>query len=201
MIKTLIFDLGRVLVDFDFHIGYGRMAALNGLSPDDVKRKLRESQLVVPFECGHLSSAEFAKQVSGILGVSMTEDEFGAIWCSVFEPGPIVPAEFLAELHRRYRMVLLSNTNQIHYVALRAALPALNHFDAMTLSYEVGAMKPDEKIYRDAIAKAQCAPEECFYTDDIEAYVEGARAVGINGFVFHGFEQLKCDLESAGVTL
>ena len=60
----------------------------------------------------------------------------------------------------------------------------LRHFDDLVLSYEVKAMKPSPLIYREAIARAQCRPEECFYTDDIAAYVEGARREGIDAVQF-----------------
>jgi len=62
------------------------------------------------------------------------------------------------------------------------------------LSYEVKAMKPSPAIYREAIARAQCRPEECFYTDDIPAYVEGARREGIDAVQFQSCAQLERDL-------
>ena len=54
----------------------------------------------------------------------------------------------------------------------------LRHFHDLVLSYEVKAMKPQPEIYQAALDMAGCRPEECFYTDDIAAYVEGAQADG-----------------------
>jgi glucose-1-phosphatase len=63
----------------------------------------------------------------------------------------------------------------------------------------VGAMKPSPKIYQAAIEAAQCAPEECFFTDDIPAYVEAAREHGIDAVQFQSCEQIQRELRTRGV--
>lgn len=199
MVKAILFDLGRVLVNVDFDMGYSRMAALSGLSVEEVRDRLQDSRLAYAFESGLMPSDEFASRVSELMGVTPSFEEFGDIWYSVFHEGPIIPAAFIAELHDRYRMVLLSNTNALHYEMLEERLPVLKHFDAYTLSYKLGSQKPSSAIYRDAVVKAGCAPGECFYTDDIQEYIDGARAAGIQAVQFRGFNQLKSSLKAAGV--
>jgi HAD superfamily hydrolase (TIGR01509 family) len=78
--------------------------------------------------------------------------------------------------------------------------PLLKHFDEYILSYKVGAMKPSPVIYNAALAKAQCRPEECFFTDDIPAYVEGAKAQGIDAVQFQNAAQIEAELRARGVT-
>ena len=201
MVKALIFDLGRVLVNVDFEMGYSRMATLSGLPVEEVRERLQSSRLAYAFESGLMPSSEFAARVSELMGVSPSFEEFGEIWYSVFHQGPIVPEEFIARLHERYRLVLLSNTNALHYEMLEQRLPVLKHFDAYTLSYRFGAQKPSPSIYRDAVVKASCEPGECFYTDDINEYIDGARAAGIQAAQFRGFGRLKADLQAAGVAV
>jgi putative hydrolase of the HAD superfamily len=82
---------------------------------------------------------------------------------------------------------------------LREAYPMLGRFDDYILSYQVGALKPSAEIYREAIARAQCRPEECFFTDDILAYVEAAREQGIDAVQFLSLAQLESDLRTRGV--
>ena len=96
-------------------------------------------------------------------------------------------------------LVLLSNTNQIHFEMLRHRLPALRHFHHLVLSYEVKAMKPRPEIYRAAVECAGCLPEQCFYTDDIPAYVEAARAVGIDAVQFESAAQAERELAARGI--
>ena len=95
-------------------------------------------------------------------------------------------------LARRYRLVLLSNTNALHFAMIRANYGRLiRHFHDLVLSYEVGAMKPNRKIYDTAVARAGCEPGECFYTDDIAEYIEAARALGIDAVQFESREQIE----------
>ena len=199
MVKALIFDLGRVLVNVDFDMGYSRMAALSGLSVEEVRERLHDSRLAYAFESGLMPAEEFAARVSELMGVSPSFEEFGDIWYSVFHEGPLLPESFLARLHERYRLVLLSNTNALHYEMLEPRLPVLKHFDAYTLSYKLGSQKPSPAIYRDAVVKAGCDPGECFYTDDIQEYIDGAKAAGIQAALFRGFDRLKSNLRAAGV--
>jgi HAD superfamily hydrolase (TIGR01509 family) len=97
--------------------------------------------------------------------------------------------------------VLLSNTNRIHFEGILANYPLLRHFDRYVLSYEVGAMKPDTLIYEKAIKAAGCRPEECFFTDDIEEYVEGAKRMGIDAVQFQSAAQIREELSLRGVLL
>ena len=93
-------------------------------------------------------------------------------------------------------MILLSNTNAIHFPWIQQTYPLLRHFHDLVLSYEVKAMKPHPDIYRAAIARAGCRPEECFYTDDIAEFVEGARALGIDAVQFENAAQLERELRA-----
>ena len=106
----------------------------------------------------------------------------------------------LEGLAARYRLVLLSNTNAIHFDMIRETYgDLLRHFHALVLSYEVKAMKPARAIFERAVEAAGCRPEECFYTDDIAAYVEGARSIGIDAVQFESAAQIERDLAARGI--
>ena len=199
MIRSLIFDLGRVLVPFDFRRGYERMSQRCGLQPEEIRARLSSDGLVREFESGVIGGRQFHERVGRLLGAEVDYEEFREIWFSVFLPETLIPDRLLESLHARYRTVLLSNTNEIHFEMIRRHYPILRHFDAFVLSYEVGAMKPDARIYAAAVAAAGCAPEECFFTDDISEYVEGARRAGIDAVVFEGAEALERELRARGV--
>ena len=200
MIRTLIFDLGRTLVPFDFSRGYRAMAARAGCTPEHVRDTIACSGLVPLFESGQVEPGDFVAQVTTALGVTMDYDEFCQMWSSVFLPETLVPEDWIRTLRTRYRTVLLSNTNAIHYAMLRAAYPVLDHFDAYVLSHEVRAMKPDPRIYAAAIAAAGCSPAECFFADDVPEYVEGARQAGIDAVLFEDSSRLRSDLALRGIT-
>lgn len=199
MIRTLIFDLGRVIVPFDFRRGYERMSRECGLPPEEIRERLQSDGLVRAFESGSINRYEFHRRVALLLQSSVPYDDFCQIWFSVFLPETLIPDRLVEALHKRYRLVLLSNTNPIHFEMIRERYPVLRHFDAFVLSYEVGAMKPDPRIYAAAVEASHCAPQECFFTDDIPEYVEGARQAGIDAVVFEGAEALERELRSRGV--
>jgi glucose-1-phosphatase len=115
-------------------------------------------------------------------------------------PYTLIPETMIEGIARNYRLVLLSNTNAIHFEMLRENYPLLRHFHALVLSYEVGAMKPLPLIYHRAIEAAGCLPEECFFTDDMAAYVTAARAQGIDAVQFQSAAQIEAELRKRGVT-
>lgn len=99
----------------------------------------------------------------------------------------------------RYRLLLLSNTNAIHFEMLRREYPLLRHFHGMVLSHEVHLVKPQPAIFEAAVRLAGCSPEECFYTDDVPEFVDAARTLGIDSEQFRGVEKLERELASRGI--
>jgi putative hydrolase of the HAD superfamily len=201
VIRTVIFDLGRVLVPFDFSRAYTAMAGRTGLEPAELRDRIKRLGIVGPFEGGAMDEHEFRRAVLAELGAEMDHEEFCSIWFSIFLPELLIPEEMVKRVRAQRRTVLLSNTNSIHFRLLKERYPVLEHFDAYILSYEVKAMKPDPRIFAAAVEAAQCRPEECFFTDDIAAYVEGARACGIDAVVFESAEQTARELRARGLDL
>jgi putative hydrolase of the HAD superfamily len=200
MIKSIIFDLGKVLIPFDFQRGFERFAPRCGYPAAELQERLRPHDLFNRFESGMIEPRAFVEEFSRVIGLNeCTYEEFCEMWSSIFLPDPLIPEELLEALHRRYRLVLLSNTNALHFEMLERTYPLLRHFDEKILSHEVRAMKPSPLIYQAAVEAAQCKPEECFYTDDIPAYVEGARKFGIDAVQFQNSRQIEEELRARGV--
>ena len=198
MYKAIILDLGKVVVYFDFKRGY---RALEGLSPypaADIPKRIATTDLVERFETGLVEPREFVTQLSRLLRIDIDYEHFCRIWSCIFSE-TLIPEDMLEGLAARYRLLLLSNTNAIHFEMIRANYPILRHFHDLILSYEVKAMKPQPEIYRAAVERAGCRPEECFYTDDIAAYVEGARRMGIDSVQFESAAQLQDALRQRGI--
>ena len=199
MIKALIFDLGKTIVPFDFKRGYAAMEQRCPYPAAEIPKRIGATDLVVRFESGKVEPRKFVDELCGILDLTMTYDEFCDIWFSIFLPETLISESWLSSLGRRYPLVLLSNTNAIHFEMLDANYPILRLFRHRVLSHEVGAMKPSPIIYEAAIAKAGCQPSECFFTDDVAAYIEGACQCGMDAVQFHNQEQLERDLRARGV--
>ena len=198
MIKTILFDLGNVIIPFDFKRAYVRMAELCGCAVEEVPARIRATGLVAPFEKGEIEAEPFVRELSAALKLDITYAEFCDWWSSVFLEPTLVRESLLDDLRSRHRMLALSNTNVIHFAMVKEAYPLLRHFHGYVLSYEVGAAKPEAKIYREAIARAQCDPGECFFIDDLAVNVEAARAHGMEAVQFVSQEQLERELRARG---
>jgi glucose-1-phosphatase len=199
MIKTIIFDLGKVIIPFDFQRGYDRMAPLCSYSAADIPERLRGCDLVTRFEEGRIEPEAFVQEISEILELKVDYAAFCDIWSSIFLPDPLISEDLLRSLRQRYRLLLLSNTNAIHFEMVNEAYPLLRHFHHKVLSHKVGALKPSPAIYAEALKHADASPHECFFTDDIPAYVEGAKAAGIDAVRFENQAQIERELRSRGV--
>ncbi len=199
MIKTVIFDLGKVIVPFELKRGYAALQPHCDLAPEELPQRIAAANIVVPFEEGRISPEDFVQRLSKTLGLKIEYDHFCELWSSIFLPDPLISEDLLAGLRRRYRLLLLSNTNAIHFDMIRRNYPILRHFHDFILSYEVGAMKPDPRIYQAAIDRAGCRPQECFFTDDMPGFVEAARQAGIDAVQFQSAAQIEQELRSRGI--
>ena len=196
MIKTILFDLGGVIVPFDFKLAYARLAPLCGCEAADIPIRIRSTDLVTRFETGRVGPEQFVEELSAVLGLKITFEEFRDLWTCIFLPQTLIAEALLESLAGRYRLMLLSNTNPIHFDMVKTNYPLLRHFHDFVLSYEAGAVKPASKIFQVAILRAQCEPEECFFTDDILINVEAARKHGMDAVQFHTAAQLEDELRA-----
>jgi FMN phosphatase YigB (HAD superfamily) len=198
MHKAIVFDLGKVLVPFDFKIGY---RALEGACPypaEEIRRRIAQTGLVAPFETGLIEPLDFFARLSAALSLSIGYEGFCRAWSSIFF-GQLIADQVLQSLAARYRLLLLSNTNAIHWQMIRENYRMVEYFHDCVLSFEERAMKPDPAIYRALLARAACRPEECFFTDDIALNVEGARREGIDAVQFESPAQLQREMASRGI--
>jgi FMN phosphatase YigB (HAD superfamily) len=199
MHKAILFDLGRVLIHFDFRRGYRALEGLCPYAAEEIPRRLAGTGLVERFETGLVEPRDFVSQMCQTLDMKVEYDQFSSIWSSIFTD-ILIPESMLEGLKRRYRLVLVSNTNALHFEMIRETYAhLLRHFDELVLSYEVRAMKPQPEIFQAAVELAGCAPQECFYTDDIAAYIEAARQMGIDAVQFESRVQLEGEMRSRGI--
>jgi putative hydrolase of the HAD superfamily len=198
-IRTLIFDLGQVVIPFDWKRGYGALAEFSPYPPEEIRRRIKETGLFGIFERGQIESADVAQRLSAVLDMNVPFERFRELWSSIFLPETIIPDQMLASLHARHRLLLLSNTDAIHYGWVMEKYSIMRHFDHCVLSFELGLHKPEPGIYQEAIRQAGCAASEIFFTDDLAENIEGARLAGIDAVQFQSLAQLEGELTSRGI--
>lgn len=194
MIKTIIFDLGKVIVDYDHSKIIRRIAERSNYGEDEIKERIFSTSLVYGYDTGKISSQEFFEEVKREFDVRMDFEEFTDVWTCTFDLKPILSEEFIESLSKKYRLIVLSDTNELHFEFIEKNFPIMRFFDDYVLSYKCGFAKPQSEIFRIAIEKAECKAEECLFTDDREVNIQSAADTGINAFVFTSPEKFKKDI-------
>ena len=198
MYRAILLDLGNVLIGLDIAAGYRALAQLCPYPEAEIRRRIAASGLAEPFETGLIEPREFHAQFCAALELELDYDRFCAIWNSIFA-GTLLPESMIEGLARRYRLVMVSNTNAIHFEMVGRRYPVLRHFHARALSYQVKTMKPQPGIFLEAVRLAGCPAEECFYADDIPAFTEAARTLGIDAVTFESAAQLADEMRRRGI--
>ena len=200
-IKVILFDLGRVLVDFDHSRSAARIAAFCSMTPRQIYDLFFESRVTKDFEAGKITPEDFYLQVKQMLGLELGYASFEPIWNDIFFLSAQNRLVFglVNNLRANYKTALLSNINILHYKYLKKNFPVFGAFDRIFLSFQLGLIKPDKEIYNLVARDLGVRPPEIFYTDDRGELVESAISLGMRGCVFTNFGQLISDLEKSGI--
>ena len=200
-IEALLFDLGKVVVDFNFDLGMQRFASRSSLDRQAFSRVLFDEAWLPPYERGEINSAQYHRHLCESGGLNMELEEFHESWSSVFLPDLLIPESLIADLGERYPLILVSNTNESHVKYIERNYNVLRHFDVKVFSHVVGALKPDRRIYEAAIAAAGHPPDSLFFTDDREENVRGAENLGIHAHQFTNTSKLIEALRDHGIKI
>ncbi len=201
MIRTFLFDMGNVLVHFCHDRMCAQIGELCNMTGREIRQLLIESDLQFQFERGQLSEERFHKELESRVGLTLNREELYRAGSDIFQLNTSIVPVLAALKQAGHRLVLLSNTSEPHVRFVRENYGVLDHFDDFVLSYEVGATKPDPAIYEAALQKIDCAPDECFYTDDIEEYIHAARSHGLQAEQFTDTSALIAQLGKIGIDL
>ena len=183
-IKAVLFDLGKVLLHFDFDPAFKKLSKHCDLSPKDIEAFFIQSGLEVLYDGGKLSSRHFYREVKKALGLRIGFKAFRDVWNRIFTP--IAPMMRLVSTLRRagWRLVLVSNTNRMHFEYVKKRYPVLKRFHHCVASYKVKRRKPDERIYRVAAKACRAKPAQIFYIDDRADLTAAADELGFKTFTF-----------------
>jgi FMN phosphatase YigB (HAD superfamily) len=180
--RALVFDIGNVLVRFDFTVAAQRLAAMSDANTDEVLG------LLAPFkedlESGRISDEDFVTQATAGTRFRGTREEFIRIWGDIFtENAPMISA--VAELATTHPLYLLSNTSGLHKEWLFANFPFFSHFAGGIYSHEAHCMKPDEAIYQAAVSSFQLDPSRTLYIDDLRDNIATGERLGFQCHHYH----------------
>ena len=197
--KAVVFDLGKVLVDFDYNLVATRVGQLcrNG-SCDLLKILGPDSTALVRFETGLIDTAGFFAEVKKAVNFSGTPEQFNVMFADIFEP--IVP---MVQVNKTLRAqgiptYIFSNTNPLAVNHIRDRFPFFKDFTAYILSYEHGSMKPDSKLYEVVETTTGYRGDDILYLDDRSENVEAGTRRGWKTILHQHHDETKQIMRSHG---
>jgi HAD superfamily hydrolase (TIGR01509 family) len=199
-ITTIIFDFGMVISSFDVKQFLRNISSATGLPVAElpaILEKIRD--LVVRYETGLFSTDEFFRSVLDRTGLRITKEAFSNAYNDIFTPIP-ENRDLIRRLKPHYKLGLLSNTSEWHYDHAIRTVDVFPLFDAVSLSFEVKALKPSESIYRDMLRKLSSLPEECVYIDDLAENAAAAAKTGMHAIHYLSPAQLSVSLARLGIS-
>ena len=188
-IKNIIFDFGGVIFAIDESRTFNAFAELFQCTAQDMVAMFTgENSLFELFECGKVSTKEFVSIVQSKAPQELTEKQIIDAWNAVLLHYPEEHIELLKKLRKKYRIFLLSNTNEVHTkefvkIAKQQQLPFdSNHdlFEKVWYSNELGMRKPNKEIFEYALKDAGLKADETLFVDDLQKNIRGAASVGIH---------------------
>jgi FMN phosphatase YigB (HAD superfamily) len=197
-IKAIAFDLGRVLFDFDYNIALDKIKDKINIAPDRIIHALFHENLTDDFEKGIITGRDFYLKFKEKTGLRLSYDEFVPIWCDIFSIKE-ESIELVKSLRSLYRVLLISNINQLHYDFLKERYwQVFSLFEDKILSFEVKELKPSKKIYEILLAKAKSTKDELIYIDDRPDLITEAKEQGLKCIEFKDVKQCKRELKGFG---
>jgi len=195
LIRLVIFDLGKVVLDFSYHkiaeglAKYSRQSIYQ--NPDNIIDYIlfRDSRILGMYEEGKMTSGEFFLSMKEVFELDISLLQFEKIWNEVFTENEGI-GDLIKSLKKDFMLFLLSNTNELHFEYVKREFQVVHEFDQWILSYEVGLRKPDPEIFKIALAKAGVRPGETIFVDDNRANVIAAEDAGIHAVEFESVEQV-----------
>jgi len=185
---TIVFDLGNVLIPFDHSLWIKKFNSVKpGLGDNYYKLYIDNYDVHRDYESGRLTDDQFISTNLKWLDNKVSRETFLDVFSNIFTLNKNV-VDLLPILKKHYKLVLLSNTNNIHRVHGWGNYSFLCNFDKLILSHEIGSVKPEEKIYKAVEEFTDEDPSSHIFIDDILDYVNTAKKLGWDGIQFVGYD-------------
>jgi len=191
--QAVIFDLGGVLIDYDHAVTFACLAELAGVSVERMWQLWAD--IDEPFGKGEMNGRDFYHYMQQQTNLTAEYETLAQAFCCSQERNKSALA-FVTELTTRpsTKVGIISNTNEIHANWLRQNVPEFYMLDTITMSHEVGFLKPRAEIYNLTLHQMQISTEQAIFIDDALPNVQGATAVGMAAIHHQDWEDTKNEL-------
>ncbi|MFC2175720.1 HAD family hydrolase [Bacteroidota bacterium] len=186
---NIIFDLGGVILNLDYNRTARAFSKLGLPNFQNSFAQLNQSELFDRYERGECSTAEFRNGLRKQLPSGVTDEQIDNAWNTMLLDVPAERIQLLQRLSEQKRLVLLSNTNDLHITAYKKSLLSAHGINDLSsvfveqyYSYEVGMRKPEVRIFEYVLEAQKFKTEETLFIDDSPQHIEGAKKTGLNTY-------------------
>lgn len=184
---AIIFDLGGVIINLDYQLTIEAFKKLGIENFEEMYTQAKQNNLFDDFETGKISSQHFINSLLPFLPSGTSANKVVHAWNAMILDFPSKRLELLDQLNSKYRIFLLSNTNDIHLQAVNRSLANTtdrkldSYFEKVYLSHEVKLRKPHKEIFELVCAEQNLNPAITLFIDDTIGHVNGANSIGLKG--------------------
>ena len=190
-IEVVIFDIGGVLVEHDNAKLFQQLSdccCLQKTSAHAIHELIMNSGL----RTGKQSVPDIHAALVRNFGFRGNYNDFYKLWVGNFKAIP-ESLEIVRQLHGCYRLFILSDTNEEHWLHVSNKYIDLDIFEHIFLSHRLGMAKPDPRLFKHVLEVIGCPPSHCVFIDDKPKNVEAARSFGLNGYFFESASDLRVE--------
>ncbi|MGZ5191439.1 MAG: HAD family hydrolase [Flavisolibacter sp.] len=188
-IKNIIFDLGGVIINLDYSRTINEFNKLSNKPFETIFTQLQQSPVFDQFDKGTISESDFFEELKSSLHAEITMEEMVYAWNAMLLDFPLERLELLEQLKSKYRLFLLSNTNETHVKELESHLQQQHghknlepFFEKVHYSCRMGMRKPDQEIFEFVLKENNLNKNETIFIDDSPQHVQGAMNTGIQSY-------------------
>lgn len=201
-IKNIIFDLGGVIIDIDYHNTLNAFRRLGAHNIDHVYTQSKQDSLFDQFDIGAISAADFRKALTAKLALDISDNDFDDAWNAMLGSLPIARLDFIKEKRQTYRTFLFSNTNEIHLPKAFEICQRENkfstfegYFEKEYYSHQFGQRKPNPEAFLAILEENNLKADETLFVDDSYQHIEGAKKAGLHTFYVKPGESTIFDID------
>lgn len=197
-IKNIVFDLGGVIINLDITKTIKEFNQFSQVPFESVYTQLEQNPIFDLFDKGQISELDFFNQLTSAVNTKANYSQMVNAWNAMLLDFPTHRLQLLKDLKPKYKLFLLSNTNETHITEFENQLhqthgyPNLNSFfEKVYYSCRIGMRKPDTEIFKFVLNQNQLIASETIFIDDSPQHVKGAESSGIKGYLLNQNRDIK----------
>jgi len=201
MIKTIIFDMGGVILLNDINQVYIQLAKSLNISGDALVKLIKKNRL--DFMNGKFTGKKFSLLIKKHFNLLNNVETIMQYWKNAFEDLMVVNQELintLPKLKKNYIVCMVTDVPELH-AKINKNKGLYNQFKPCILSSDVGFVKPQKEIFKLAIDELQLDPKDCIFIDDERANIQIGKKFGFKTILFKDNNQLFKDFRKLEVKI